>query len=260
MNATNKVIVAMVAVAVLAIAFWAVLLSPKRSEIDKLDKQVSQQRESLALYESEVDRAMQARQEFPHAYQDLVVLGKAAPADDDTASLLVQLNRISDRAGVRFQTFTLASEGGEEAEAPPPEASAPGSEGEGGVPAANPTPTEVAASTLPLGAKIGPAGLAVMPYTLTFKGNFFQLADFIHGLDTLVETKNSKVEVTGRLITIDSFTLSPDGGKGFPALEGSFTVTTFLVPPGAGGVTGGATPTTPEPEATQVATTTGGAP
>jgi len=258
MNATNKVIVAMVAVVVLAVVFWALLLSPKRSEVSKLDKQISQQQESLALHQSEVDRALQARKEFPGNYQELVVLGTAAPADDDTASLLVQLNRVSDRAGVRFQTFTLASEGGgEEAEAPAPEA--PASEGEGGVPAANPTPTEVAASTLPLGAKIGPAGLAVMPYTLTFKGNFFQIADFIHGLDALVETKNDRVEVTGRLITIDGFTLSPDGAKGFPALEGSFTVTTFLVPPGEG-VTGGATPTTPEPEAAQVATTTGGAP
>ena len=255
MNATNKVIVAMVAVVVLAVAFWALLLSPKRSEVSKLDQQISQQQETLVLHQSEVDRALQARKEFPGNYRELVVLGTAAPVDDDTASLLVQLNRISDQSGVRFQTFTLTSEGGEETEAPAPEAPAAGE----GAPAANPTPTEVAASTLPLGAKVGPAGLQVMPYTLTFKGKFFQIADFIHGLDTLVETKNSRVEVTGRLITIDGFTLSPDGAKGFPALEGSFTVTTYLVPP-AEGVTGGATPTTPEPEATQVATTTGGAP
>lgn len=99
-----------------------------------------------------------------------------------------------------------------------------------------------------------------MPYTLTFTGSFFHVADFIHGLDSLVETKNEEVEVTGRLITINDFSLAEDGGKGFPYLEASFTVTTFLVPPEQG-VTAGASPTSPEPTtSTQVATTTGGTP
>lgn len=251
MSSTNRVIVAMVGVAVLGIAFWMLLLSPKREEATKLDRQIAQQRESLSLHQAEVDRALAARESFPSDYRELVVLGKAAPADDDTASLLVQIDRVAKRAGVRFQTFTLASEGGSEEAAP----EAPAAPGEG-APAANPTPTEVAASTLPLGATIGPAGLAVMPYTLNFQGSFFQIADFIEGLDKLVATKNSRVEVTGRLITINGFTLSADSNTGFPALEGSFSVTTFLVPPGQG-VTGGATPVSPEPEATPVSTTTG---
>ena len=68
---------------------------------------------------------------------------------------------------------------------------------------------------MPLGAAIGPAGLAVMPYTLIFEGNFFQVADFIHGLDSLVETKNEEVAVTGRLITINGFALPED--PGFPS-------------------------------------------
>ena len=38
------------------------------------------------------------------------------------------------------------------------------------------TPTEAAASLMPLGASIGPAGLAVMPYNLIFNGTFFQIA------------------------------------------------------------------------------------
>jgi Tfp pilus assembly protein PilO len=248
--------VTMLAVAALAVVFWVLLLSPKRSEVSKLDQQVSQQEESLSLHRSEVQKGQAALKAFPTEYQQLVVLGKAAPAEDDTASLLVQLNRIARHAGVRFETFVLAAAAGEApaVEAPAPEASA---EGE---PASFPSPTEVAASMMPLGASIGPAGLAVMPYTLTFKGSFFHLADFIHGLDSLVKTKNSSVEVTGRLITISGFDLTADAGKGFPDLEASFTVTTFLVPPSQG-VTGGATPTSPEPAtATQVSTTTGSTP
>jgi Tfp pilus assembly protein PilO len=250
MKAGNRVIIAMVIVAALAVAFWMLLLSPKKAEVSKLDSQVTQQEESLALHEEEVQRGLAAEQAFPQEYQQLVVLGKAAPAEDDTASLLVQLNQIARQAKVRFETFQLSAAGAEEAGA---EASEP-AEGEESA-----SPTEVAASTMPLGASVGPAGLAAMPYTLTFKGSFFHLADFIHGLDSLVRTKNAEVEVTGRLITINGFSLQADSNKGFPFLEASFSVTTFLVPP-AQGVTGGATPTSPEPSTTQVAATTGGAP
>ena len=58
-----------------------------------------------------------------------------------------------------------------------------------GVPAAETVPpTEVEASLLPLGASIGPAGLAVMPYTLQFQGNFFGIAKFIGQVDSLVKS------------------------------------------------------------------------
>lgn len=253
MSESNRVIVAMLVVAALAVAFWMMLLSPKREEVTKLDQQIVQQEETLSVHQAEVQRGLQAREAFPKQYQQLVVLGKAAPADDDTASLLVQLNRIAGDAHVRFETFLLEASG----ETPEStETEAPTAEGD---PTSLPAPTEVAASTLPLGASIGPAGLAVMPYKLKFKGSFFSLADFIHGLDSLVRTKNSEVEVTGRLITINGFELKPDANKGFPDLEAEFNVTTFLVPPEQG-VTGGATPTSPEPSTTQVSTTTGGTP
>lgn len=257
MSANNRIIVVMLIVAALAVAFWMLLLSPKREEVSKLDKQVAQQEESLSVHQTEVQRGLEAEKAFPQEYQQLVVLGKAAPAEDDTASLLVQLNRIAGNSHVRFQTFVLEGESGEAPEAPEPsEAEAPSEEGET---ASYPSPTEVAASTLPLGASIGPAGLAVMPYKLTFAGSFFRLADFIHGLDSLVETKNSEVEVTGRLITINNFTLTAEENRGFPFLQAEFTVTTFLVPPEQG-ITGGASPASPEPSTTTVSTTTGGTP
>lgn len=250
MSASNRVIAAMLGVAVLAVAYWMLLLSPKRDEVAKLDRQVVQQEESLSIHQQEVQRGLEAERAFPQQYQRLVVLGKAAPADDDTASLLVQLNRIAGASRVRFESFKLDSAGGGG------ETEEPAAETEAEAPA---SPTEVAASTMPLGASIGPAGLAVMPYSLNFKGRFFDVADFIHGLDGLVKTTNSEIEVTGRLITIDGFVLKPDPKKGFPSLDASFSVSTFLVPP-AQGITGGATPTSPEPATTPVATTTGGTP
>ncbi len=253
MTKTNRAIVAMVAVAVLGIAFWMLALSPKRDEVKKLDAKIESLEASLAVHQAEVAEAEDAREEFPVDYQQLVVLGKAVPGDDDTASLIVQLNGIAKSAGVSFSSFTLNSEGGEAA--PPP---APAPSGEGTSASTPISPTEAAASTLPLGASVGPAGLAVMPYTLTFSGDFFKLADFIKGLDSLVKTTNEEVSVKGRLITIDSFSLEPGSG-GFPELTADFEITTYLTPPSEG-VTAGATPEGPAATATPAATTTGGAP
>jgi Tfp pilus assembly protein PilO len=253
MGSNSKLIAAMALVAVVAGAFWVLALSPKRQEASELSEQVSQVRESLAQHRAEAAQAVAARRQFPVDYQQLVVLGKAVPGDDEAASLLVQLNRIADASEVRFQTFGLDPASGGEAPAPAPPAA-------GGSSATPISATEAAASTLPLGAAIGPAGLAVMPYTLTFKGDFFHIADFIKGLDSLVKTENAKVDVRGRLITIDGFSLSPDSSAGFPALEASFTVTTYLTPPSEG-VTAGATPESPVPAtATPASTTLGGAP
>ena len=74
---------------------------------------------------------------------------------------------------------------------------------------------------MPLGAEIGPAGLAVMPYSLTFNGTFFQLADFIHGLDQMVTTNKQAVTVDGRLLTINGFTLKADTNREFPSSKAS---------------------------------------
>lgn len=260
MSSVNRIIVAMLAAAALAVGFWVLLLSPKREEAVKLERTVSSLKSSLALHQQEVQEALLARRQFPADYGQLVVLGKAVPADDDTASLLVQINRIAKRAEVGFAEIKLTGSA-EEAPAPTPapeaEAASSGTP-ESAAPVA--APTEAAAATMPLGASIGPAGLAVMPYSLKFTGDFFRFADFIKGLDKLVKTVNSKVSVGGRLVTIDGFSLGPQDDATFPYLEANFAVTTYLVPEGQG-VTAGATPTAPSSSlGAPVAAVTGGAP
>jgi len=247
MSATNRLIVAMAAAVVLVGAFWVLILSPKREEADTLSATATELRATLAQHQGEVSEALAAKKGFSDDYEQLVVLGKAVPAEDDTASLLVALNRIAHHAHVRFQEIEL--EGGEaEGETPVPTAA--------GLESA---PTEVTASLLPLGAAIGPAGLAVMPYNLKFTGDFSHVSDFIEGLDKLVKTTNSGVSVDGRLITVDGFSLAAAQGQTFPHLEANFSVTTFLTPPSQG-VTAGATPAEPVPGAAPASMTTGATP
>ena len=243
-SASTQLIVSMLAIAGLAIVFWILLLSPKREEASKLGSKIDTVESSLAQHQEEVAEGERARDEFPVAYQRLVVLGKAVPANDDVASLLVQINRLASGAGSSFRNITLASSEGSSEAAP----SAPAS------------PTEAEASLLPLGAESGPAGLGVMAYEVNLKGNFFEVADFLKGLDALVETGKANVVVDGRLLTVNSFTLEGDKELGFPALEGSLSLTSYLTPPDQG-ITGGATPTAPSTEsATPASATTGETP
>lgn len=249
MSTTNKTVLAALVVAALAVAFWVLEIGPKRDEASKLDAKARRVEASLARHRAEIVAAEDARRDFPVEYQRLVVLGKAVPGDDETASLLVQLNQIANRAGGTFQNIKLTAGGGEGEAAP---AASAGGEG---TPA---SPTEVAASLLPLGATIGPAGLAVMPYDVTFNGSFFQIADFIKGLDSLVKTKDNAVRVDGRLVTIDGFSLTSDPENGFPDLQASFALTTYLTPPGQG-TAAGASPQGPGGAATTPTSTTTGA-
>lgn len=251
MNSTNRAVAVGVALVVLAFVFWTQLLSPKREEAKQLKTQVGQLRASLVVHQAEIAEGEAAKREFSTEYQRLVVVGKAVPSDDDIASLLVQVNRLAGKADGSFRDIQLSAEGGGEEAAPAPPAPA------GGEPA---SATEVAASLLPLGASIGPAGLAVMPYSVTFDGNFFEIANFIKGLDSLVNTKDEEVIVDGRLVTVDGFSLQADPDKGFPALQASFALTTYLTTPGEG-ATAGASPASPSgTEAAPVATTTGALP
>ncbi len=229
MKSSNRVIISILAVAAIAIAFWMLALSPKRKEADELSSQAGQLQASLAAAQAQVTEALAAKREFPSDYRQLVVLGKAAPAGEETASLLVELSHIARDSGVKFESILLSGDGGEEAA--PAASTAP--------------PTEVAASLMPLGASIGPAGLAVMPYSLKFSGNFFDVADFIKGIDSLVGTNGTAVTVDGRLVTLDGFALN-SAASGFPRLNATFVVTTFVTPPNQG-LTAGATPTEPAP-------------
>jgi Tfp pilus assembly protein PilO len=248
MKSSTRPIIAILVVVAAALAFWMLALSPKRSEAEKLDTQIESLDASVAAARSELAQAVAARRTFPTTYHRLVVLGQAVPATDETPSLLVELEILAAKSGVSFDT--IAMEGQAEApEAVTTEAPATATAESGsstGTPAAEVVPaTEVEASLLPLGASIGSAGLAVIPYSMNFSGEFFEIAKFIGKVDDLVESGNAKMLVDGRLLTINGFSLIPGTAEGGSTqLQATFNVTTYLTPPGQG-VTAGATPSAP---------------
>ena len=260
------ILLSLVVVGMIA-AFWLVVISPKRDEAAGLKQDVDGLHSSLEQAQEAAAAGEQAREDFPVNYRRLVVLGKAVPADGDQAGLLVQLQRLADRAGVGFQSIDLTataesastpttppSSSGSSVSPIPPETPSTGT-AQDTVPAASASTaaaTEAVAATLPIGASVGPAGLPVMPYNLKFNGNFFQIADFLESLDEMVHMPHGEVDVTGRLLTVDGFSLAPQKSaagaslSATPILTANLTVTTYLTPADQG-ITAGATPSGPAP-------------
>ncbi len=123
MKRSDRTIVIVLPVIALVVAFWMLVLSPKREEASKLDDEVAALEAEVAQAEQTADIAEQARANFDEDYQKVVTLGKAVPEDDDTASLITQISGVAEDAHVDFRSLLLA-DGGEE-QAPPPEAPAP---------------------------------------------------------------------------------------------------------------------------------------
>jgi Tfp pilus assembly protein PilO len=283
---SDKAVVLGVVMAVVLVAFYMMALSPKRDKASQLGKDVTALKAQVSSQEQVAQFGEQARQEFPVFYGRLVVLGKAVPAEADTASLLVQLSSIARRTDVDFRGISLAAGGGSSgatASSASPAASTdtstsgttstPAPSGSTGssdaAPASGTTAptttaapaTEAGAANLPIGATVGPGDLGTMPYNLNFVGNYFQVADFLQGLDGLIHTRgNSQVAADGRLLTIDAFSLSDPQGTGpNPKLNVAISVTSYVTP-ASQGLTAGATPGGPAPSLTQPQTQPASAP
>lgn len=274
MNLSDRNVFLVVPLIAAVAAFWFLALSPKQDKAKELDSQVSKLQSDIAKQRQATQEGRVARKHFPRDYHRLVVMGKAVPADDETASLLVQISQIARRDGVSFRAIKLTSSGSAASTsiptAPPP-SSASASSGSSSTTSgsASTTPastssapaTETAAASLPIGATVGSAGLPTLPYQLTFRGNFFQLADFLAGVDRLVKTDKARIISDGRLVTVDGFALGPDDLKQFPVLMATMVITTYVTPSDQG-LTSGATPSSP-PAASAApasATTTGSTP
>jgi Tfp pilus assembly protein PilO len=252
---SDKAVVLGVIMAVILAGFYFKVLGPKREEASSLKKDIGDLQAQVDQQKQVADFAEDARKRFPAYYGRLVVLGKAVPASADTSSLLVELNSIANRSGVKFSGLTLSAASAGTTAAPP---SAPTSSSSSGTatssteatPASTapttvpPAATEATAANLPLGASVGPAGLPTMPYDLSFEGTFFDVTDFLKGVDDLVHVRGSSyVSADGRLLTIDGFSLEtdPDSPPNDPTLDVKLAVTSYVTPSDQG-LTLGATP------------------
>jgi type II secretory pathway pseudopilin PulG len=234
MTARDRIVLVVVATLALVVGSWLLVIQPKRSQASKLGTQLTTAQSQLSAARSQVAAGAAARSSYAGYYTELARLGEAVPADDNVPSLIYQLQQAATSTGIDFRYLVLAS-AGSSAPAPAPVAPATAVTNTGAA-----TTAAAAPATLPPGVTLGPAGLPIEPFTFTFNGNFFHLANFFGRLERFVVVHNQRLSVSGRLISLNAISLSP-GPKGFPQISASINATTYLTPQSQGPVSG-ATP------------------
>jgi type II secretory pathway pseudopilin PulG len=230
----DQTVLAVVVVVAAIAAAWLLVISPKRDQASKLQGQIQTTQSSLNSARSEVAQAQAARSSFRGSYSELVRLGEAVPTDDNVPSLIYEIQSAANATRVNFDSLTVNPSGAA--------ASTPAAPPAGSTTATTPAPPTTPASTsapptLPPGVSVGPAGFPVEPFTFSFQGNFFHLANFFGRLEHFVQASNRRISVTGRLLSLEAINLTP-GAAGFPQIQATVSATTYLLPASQGLVEG----------------------
>jgi type IV pilus assembly protein PilO len=67
----------------------------------------------------------------------------------------------------------------------------------------------------------------VLPIAVTFNGNFYNLADFLYRLRSLVSVHGGRLDATGRLFSVDTLTFN-ESPLNFPQIQASLVIDAFV--------------------------------
>lgn len=235
--------------------YWFLLLAPQREEAASLGDQLAQAQSDKQTAEAQLMLAESAKANAGRDYAAVVRLGKAIPTTVDTPSLIVQLDSAARGTGIEFARITTGERVVAATPTPdaPSDGDAPAAEAGGEQAGTGPGKAVEAANEVAgqdpaaAGATIPAAGLDTVPLEFTFNGSFFALADFFHELKRFVRAADGRLDVRGRLMTVDGFTIT--AGEKFPRISAEVTSTVYLSPRegtvGGLGVAAGTAATTP---------------
>ncbi len=224
MTKNKTLLIAVLATAAAAAAFWYLALAPKREEATALGKKIETKQTEVAAAQQTLASYQKSKASYGKNYATVVRLGKAVPEDDDVRSLLVQLDAEAGGTHVDFRTISIGGAGGASA-------------------AAAETAGSTVATPPPGAVSVGSAGFSAMPFTFSFKGTFSNLSQFFARMERFVTLRNEQLNVTGRLLRLESIDLQVDQA-GFPNIRAQIGANSYLVPE-TQGLTAGATPQGP---------------
>jgi hypothetical protein len=245
MTARDRIVIVGLAALALLAATWLLAVSPKREQAAKLATEVTAAQAQLATAESQVSSAAAAQAQYQVAYASLVRLGKAVPAGQEVPSLIYQLAQATNEKNVEFASIT---------------ATVPGADASTGA-------SSAASASATAGAATASAGFTQMPFTFVFNASFNSLYSLFQQLDGFtLRTTSGGLNVSGRLLTIQSVKLAPvsgsgpgesapgSGTSGPEQLSGTITATAYVLPAGQT-LTGEATSAGPTGTAAHTAST-----
>lgn len=91
-------------------------------------------------------------------------------------------------------------------------------------------------SITPLEPVIGEGGATMIPVAVVVGGSYREITRFLANARTLVTVRRGKLRATGRLFSVQSLELSESSTRGFPSLDGTITLNSYvydgpIVPP-----------------------------
>ena len=107
--------------------------------------------------------------------------------------------------------------------------------------------------------QLAPVGsYAALPISVTFNGNFYNLADFLYRLRSLVTVHAGRLDATGRLFSVDTLAFN-ESEKKFPQIQATLVIDAFVYSSAPAPVPA-ATPSASTTTSTTETTTTGETP
>lgn len=246
MTTRDRLVIVGVLLAAAIAGFWFLGVSPKRKEAADLQAQIATQSQQLTAAQQRAAEGRKAKERYNSDYAAVAKLGKAVPKSDALPSLVYQLQSVAHAARIDFNSLKIAGGGGQ---GPTPAAATPAaSSGDsnasgsstggasappaasGGAATSAAPATQAASATLPPGATVGAAGFPTMPFSFVFSGSFFDMEQFLGDVQHFVKVDGKDVDVRGRLLSVDGFSLIAGPG-GFPNVKANVVATAYLRTP-----------------------------
>jgi len=207
---TYRTLIVVIVAAVAVGGYWKFALAPKRQEAAALEQQVIEAQTQLGQTRATIASYRDAKGQYQANRATVVRLGKAVPADDDTRSLVVQLDAAAKRSGIDFDNVDISA----------------------GTGAAASTPVTAAAATPVTPGAVNLGSFSAMPFNFSFTGRYTNLQSFISRLERFVTVDGEKIDVNGRLLRVDGLSLHA-ASDGWPGLQADIAASSYLLPAGA---------------------------
>lgn len=170
------------AVLMYAAVVWFAVVSPKRSEVSSLGREIV----AAELRLTEAEAAANRRRAEGTPVSDVFRLAKAMPGSDDQPGLVLELNRLARSSGVVLRSITTQA---------------------------------------PLA---GAGGATMVPVVVTVGGSYFDIAKFLQRMRILVEVRDGKLHARGRLLAVEKVELDESVTEGFPLLDATVTLNSYV--------------------------------
>jgi Tfp pilus assembly protein PilO len=223
------------AVAVAAVAgYWKLALAPKRQQAAQLEQQVASAQSEISSAQSTLADYRSAKASYRGNNITVVRLGKAAPAYDDTRSLMVELDYAAKHSGVDFGAIDIGS----------------------GSSSSSSAPTTASTGTSAAPGAVSAGDYSELPINLGFSGTFAGLTNFFGRIERFVTVHGDRVAIDGRLVRISSIEIEP-GDNGWPSVKAKLGASAYIVPAAQTlGGTKAASPAQAAPSTSTVSTAT----